>query len=164
MGRAGKIVILAGLLCCCWVYSTEGQKAENTKAKDACNVWEGILRQELANNSATIAAFYRPDLHTVSEKCIATFSQLSNLTQSRNLVKLIVPYYDKMNPGSRVAIFKWIETIHTVKSSADSKGKDAKASWITSDALTFLDRFMLEAPISTLSTVASMDKSSVSII
>ncbi|XP_078539513.1 uncharacterized protein LOC144824244 [Lissotriton helveticus] len=65
-----------------------------------------------------------------------------------------------MNPGSRVAIFKWIETIHTVKSSADSKGKDAKASWITSDALTFLDRFMLQAPISTLSTVASMEKSS----
>ncbi|KAJ1175072.1 hypothetical protein NDU88_000363 [Pleurodeles waltl] len=136
-----------------------GQKAENTNAKDPCNLWEGMMRQQLANNSVIIAAFNRVDLYTISEKCVATLSPLSNLTQSRNLVKLIVPDYDKMNPGSRVAIFKWIEAIHTVKSSSDTKGKDGKTSWITSDALTFLDRFMLQAPISTLSTVASMEKS-----
>ncbi|XP_069470229.1 otoancorin-like [Ambystoma mexicanum] len=157
MGQWCHIRIVAGLLSCCLLSFTQGQKTDVSKPKDPCSPWEVELRNQLVNGTTIVS---RPDLQKISEKCIPSFSPMSNLTRVRELMKQLSSVYDSLNPGSRGAIFKWMEAVYTPKGSAESKGKDPKSFWVTPDVLSLLDRFLLQAPMSTIASIANSANSS----
>ncbi|XP_029429952.1 otoancorin-like [Rhinatrema bivittatum] len=169
MERPSLSIALAVLLCyCCLLRSTEGQKQENFKEKNPCSVWETELKNQL-NSSSTISSIiqkYQSDLMKLSERCVETFIIVPNVTALKILLKELNLVYDNLHPGTRQAVYKWIESIYSSTISKNTttlnkngsqemeKGKDSKGSWITVDVLQLLDRFILQAPVSTLSGIA----------
>ncbi|XP_041098279.1 otoancorin-like [Polyodon spathula] len=118
-----------------------------------CTEWEADLATKLAA-SADITPFLLANtdkLPSLSESCVKTFS---NATSKANLKKLMAELdkvYDNLNPGSRLALFLWIEQMNPKPANG--------SSWMTVEQLTLLDRFLLQASLSSLKTLAGMESS-----
>ncbi|XP_058865413.1 otoancorin-like [Acipenser ruthenus] len=118
-----------------------------------CTEWEAELATKLAA-SADITPFLSANtdkLPSLSESCVKTFS---NTTNKANLMKLMAELdkvYDILDAGSRHAVFLWIEQLNPKPANG--------SSWMTVEQLALLDRFLLQAPLSSLKTLADMESS-----
>ncbi|RXM97508.1 Otoancorin [Acipenser ruthenus] len=146
MGQSALFVLNSALMFSfCLMMSSAGPKK--------CTEWEAELATKLAA-SADITPFLSANtdkLPSLSESCVKTFS---NTTNKANLMKLMAELdkvYDILDAGSRHAVFLWIEQLNPKPANG--------SSWMTVEQLALLDRFLLQAPLSSLKTLADMESS-----
>ncbi|KAK6467906.1 otoancorin-like [Huso huso] len=146
MGQSALFALTSGLMfSLCLMMSSAGPKK--------CTEWEAELATKLAA-SADITPFLSANtdkLPSLSESCVKTFS---NTTNKANLMKLMAELdkvYDILDTGSRHAVFLWIEQLNPKPANG--------SSWMTVEQLALLDRFLLQAPLSSLKTLADMESS-----
>ncbi|XP_060702681.1 otoancorin-like [Hemiscyllium ocellatum] len=178
-----KFQVFIFICCLCLIDQTTGMRGgkdkDSKQGAGRCKGWEIDLRNNLTdpgNISEYINDFYE-NISDLSPGCVRSFSL--NVTHSNlvELMKLLNAKYDYLNPGTRKQIYKWVEDIYTKtpgpgmdiwkpkpherksknpdESNNPEKGKGkGKKNWITLNVLNILGRFIVQAPTSTLESIA----------
>ncbi|KAK1155966.1 otoancorin-like [Acipenser oxyrinchus oxyrinchus] len=146
MGQSALFALISGLMfSVCLMMSSAGPKK--------CTEWEAELATKLAA-SADITPFLSANtdkLPSLSESCVKTFSSTTNKANLMKLMAELDKVYDILDPGSRHTVFLWIEQLNPKPANG--------SSWMTVEQLALLDRFLLQAPLSSLKTLADMESS-----
>ncbi|XP_039609557.1 otoancorin-like [Polypterus senegalus] len=131
-------------------------KEDNSKKKGNCEGWESSLQTQLTtpDKFSELLQTYMKELRSLSAKCVESFNLTPQSSAVKDLMNALNSVYDDLNPGTRKAVYNWIESVYNQK-----KGKDT-ASWMTVEVLQLLMRFLLQAPMSTLMALAERSNSS----
>ncbi|XP_067827138.1 otoancorin-like [Heptranchias perlo] len=189
MGLECPVIIIL-ISCLCLVGQTAGIYGGNDKSPkkgaDRCQEWEKDLRDNLTDpgNITEYLKSLNESISNLSPGCVRSFSLNVSLSTLMELMEFLNMKYNILNPGTRKQIYKWVEGVYTEtpghcgmghqnmsKPKPNGKqpgkpGKDkdkgkGKGSWITLHVLNILGRFIVQAPISALKSIADGKNSTI---
>nr|XP_015193272.1 PREDICTED: otoancorin-like isoform X1 [Lepisosteus oculatus]XP_015193273.1 PREDICTED: otoancorin-like isoform X1 [Lepisosteus oculatus] len=148
------------LLVVCLLGSVSGADAENQKEGN-CTGWEIELYNKLSSQDDVFLFFkiIEKNLTILSDVCIQTFNKSVNISHARMLVKMLNNTYDNLTSTVKKAVYEWIVRLY-INTTADPKvtgQANTYRFWITADVLRLMDRFLLQAPLSTLSGMVTQN-------
>uniref|UniRef100_UPI00398E5475 otoancorin-like isoform X2 n=1 Tax=Pristiophorus japonicus TaxID=55135 RepID=UPI00398E5475 len=165
----------------------EGHKGPE-EGTDRCQGWEKDLRNNLSapGNISDYLEGLNESISNLSPGCVQSFSLNISYSTLMELMEFLNAKYNNLKPGTRKQIYKWVETIytktsgpygmsswnpkpngtstwnpkHNEKQQGKGKGK-GKGRWITLAVLNILGRFIVQAPTSTLKSIAGGKNSTI---
>eukprot|EP00062_Callorhinchus_milii_P011237 gi/632956982/ref/XP_007894232.1/ PREDICTED: otoancorin-like [Callorhinchus milii] len=173
MGLTSHPVLLC-LFCVSLVSLATGKhnNEDHNEMSGKCHGWEVDLRLNLSD-SGNISECLRDlgdKLNLLSPGCVKSFSLNITLSNLKYLMKALVERYDDLIPGTRKQVYNWVKSIYqeengpsrpvehgkpeetdkSKKNKDKGQGGKDKGNWITLEVLLLLDRFIIQAPSSTL--------------